>query len=83
MATEVAKLKEGRGDDILVNGSGQLVQTLVEHDLVDEYRLMVFPIVLGSGQRLFGDTSDTSSLKLVETKPVGDCVILTYQPAGK
>ena len=83
VATEVAKLKEGRGHDILVNGSGQLVQTLVEHDLVDEYRLMVFPIVLGSGQRLFGDTSDTSSLKLVETKPVGDCVILTYQPAGK
>ena len=55
---EVAKLRQGLGGDIVVNGSAQLVQTLLEHDLVDELRLMVFPVVLGTGKRLFGDTSD-------------------------
>jgi dihydrofolate reductase len=83
VADEVAKLKDGAGGDILVNGSVQLVQALVEHGLVDEYRLMVFPVVLGSGKRLFGDTSEAVGLKLVDSKPAGETVILTYEPAGK
>jgi len=81
---EVAKLKDEPGGDILVNGSVQLVRTLLDHDLVDELRLMVFPVVLGSGKRLFGETSDKKALRLVDSKVVGDGVsILTYGPAGK
>jgi dihydrofolate reductase len=81
VAEEVAKLKEAHDGDVLVHGSAQLVQALVEHDLVDELRLMVFPVVLGSGKRLFGDTSDKKRLRLVDSKTVGDGVaILTYQP---
>jgi dihydrofolate reductase len=58
------------------------VQTLIEHDLVDELRLMVFPVVLGSGKRLFGETSDKKALRLTDSKTVGDGVtILVYQPA--
>jgi len=84
VAEAVSKLKQQEGGDILVNGSAQLLQTLVEHDLVDEYRLMVFPLVLGGGKRLFGDTSKTTALKLTESKAVGSdgVVILTYQPTG-
>ncbi len=67
--------------DLLVNGSAQLVQALMEHDLVDEYRLMVFPIVLGSGKRLFPESRDTTTLRLVDTRPAGDTLILIYQPA--
>jgi dihydrofolate reductase len=52
----------------------------MEHDLVDEYRLMVFPVVLGSGRRLFQDGSDSTALRLVEAKPVADVLILTYAP---
>ena len=60
------------------------MQTLIEHDLVDELRLMVFPVVLGSGKRLFGETSDKKRLRLVDSKVVGDGVaILVYQPAGE
>jgi dihydrofolate reductase len=82
VADEVAKLKERHDGDIVVHGSPQLVQTLIEHDLVDEYRLMVFPVVLGSGKRLFGETTDKKSLRLVDSKVVGDGVsILVYQPA--
>jgi dihydrofolate reductase len=81
VAQEVAKLKEQPGGDILVNGSAQLVQTLMEHDLVDEYRLMVFPVVLGSGKRLFDETSEAKPLALVDSKPAGACFILTYQAA--
>jgi dihydrofolate reductase len=81
---EVTKLRQEQDGDIVVHGSAQLVQTLVEHDLVDELRLMVFPVVLGSGKRLFGETSDKKALRLVDSKVVGDGVsILTYGPAGK
>ena len=82
VAEEVAKLKREHDGDILVHGSPQLVQALIEHDLVDELRLMVFPVVLGSGKRLFGETSDKKTLKLVDSKVVGEGVtILTYAPA--
>jgi dihydrofolate reductase len=81
VAEEVAKLKQQPGGEVLVNGSAQLVQTLIEHDLVDEYRLMVFPVVLGSGKRLFNETSKPIALKVVDCKPAGECLILTHQPA--
>jgi dihydrofolate reductase len=83
VAEEVSRLKQQPGGDILVNGSAQLVNTLMEHDLIDEYRLMVFPIVLGTGKRLFGEVGQTKALRLVDTQPVGPdgVLILTYQPA--
>jgi dihydrofolate reductase len=81
IAVEVAKLSEQPGGDILVNGSARLVGTLAEHDLVDEYRLMVFPVILGSGKRLFGEAADSTALTLVDSKPAGECVILIYEPA--
>jgi dihydrofolate reductase len=81
---EVGKLKQEQDGDIVVHGSARLVQTLIEHDLVDELRLMVYPVVLGSGKRLFGDTSDGKPLRLVDSKVVGDGVaILIYKPAGE
>ena len=81
---EVRKLRQELDGDIVVHGSATLVQTLLEHDLVDQLRLMVFPVVLGSGKRLFGDTSDTKPLRLVDSKVVGDGVtILIYEPAGE
>ena len=84
VAEEVEKLRREQNGDIVVHGSAQLVQTLIEHDLVDELRLMVFPVVLGSGKRLFGDTSDKKPLRLVDSKVVGDGVaILIYEPAGE
>jgi dihydrofolate reductase len=83
VAEEVAKLKQEVDAVILVAGSAQLVQALIDHDLVDELRLMVFPVVLGSGKRLFGETSDMKSLRLTDSKTVGDGVaILSYEPAG-
>ncbi len=83
VAEEVAKLKTEHDGDIVVHGSPQLVQTLLEHDLVDELRLMVFPVVLGSGKRLFGKTTDKKPLRLVDSKVVGDGVaILVYQPSS-
>jgi dihydrofolate reductase len=80
----VAKLKQEVKGDILVNGSAQLVRTLMEHDLVDEYRLMVFPVVIGAGKRLFGDLSEAKALQLADAKPVGPdgVVILVYRPAS-
>jgi dihydrofolate reductase len=81
---EVGKLKREQDGDIAVHGSARLVQTLIEHDLVDELRLMVYPVVLGSGKRLFGETSDMKALRLVESNVVGDGVsILVYRPAAE
>jgi dihydrofolate reductase len=83
LAEEVARLKREQDGQIVVHGSARLVQALLEHDLVDEVRLMVFPIVLGDGKRLFGETSDKKLLRLVDSKIVGDGVaILVYEPAG-
>jgi dihydrofolate reductase len=73
---EVTKLRAAIDGDIVVHGSAQLVQTLIEHDLVDELRLMVFPIVLGTGKRLFGETSGKKRLQLAESKTVGDGVLI-------
>ena len=81
IADAVARLKQENGGDILVAGSGQLVRTLMAHDLVDEYRLMVFPIVVGSGKRLFGEDFDPVTLRLTSARTVGAGVlILTYEP---
>jgi dihydrofolate reductase len=78
---EVASIRAAHDGDIVVHGSTQLVQALLERDLVDEVRLMVFPVVLGRGQRLFGETSDKKPLRLVDSRTVGDGVtILTYEP---
>ena len=77
----LSRLRQEDGQDILVFGSGQLVHTLHERDLIDEYRLMVFPFVLGSGKRLFPDVSEKKTLQLVESKPFpSGVVLLTYQP---
>jgi dihydrofolate reductase len=82
MVEEVLGLKETLGGNILVAGSAQLVQGLLEHDLLDELRLMVFPVVLGKGKRLLGETSAKKPLKLADSKIVGDGIaILTYRPA--
>jgi dihydrofolate reductase len=77
----VSELREAPGGDIVVHGSAQLVQGLLENDLVDEVRLMVFPVVLGAGKRLFGDTDDKKPLRLTDSKVVGDGVaIMVYEP---
>jgi dihydrofolate reductase len=78
LAIGVARLKEQFEGDILVAGSAQLVQSLLTLGLVDELRLMVFPIVLGAGKRLFGDGA-AAAFTLVDTRPAGACVILTFQ----
>jgi len=81
---EVARLRDGDGGDIVVHGSGTLVRGLLKSGLVDELRLMVYPVVLGGGKQLFGDSSAAKSLRLVESRPVGPdgVVILIYEPAG-
>ena len=79
---EVTALKEQDGDDILVAGSASLVRELTVRGLVDEYRLMVFPVVLGSGKRLFAGDGDAVALRLVDVKPLKTgTVILTYHRA--
>lgn len=84
VAEGVASLKQQGGKDILVFGSGQLVDTLVEYDLVDEYRIMVFPVVVGGGKRLFGDGLDTKVLEHIGTQTFASgAVVLTYGPAGE
>jgi dihydrofolate reductase len=80
VVSEVSKLKQELAGDIVVYASYQLGRTLIEHDLVDELRLFVYPVVLGAGERLFGETSDKKPLRLVDTKTVGDgLVFLTYE----
>ena len=81
-AGQIARLKEQIAGDIVVAGSAKLVQFLAKHDLVDEYRLMLFPVVLGTGKRLFADGTAHTTLRLVDSKPVGPdgVIILTYQP---
>jgi dihydrofolate reductase len=79
MVGEVSKLKQEVAGDIVVYASTQLVHTLMEHDLVDELRLMIYPVVLGTGERLFGETSDKKPMSLVHAQTVGDSLaFLTY-----
>jgi dihydrofolate reductase len=76
----VSRLRDEHDGDVVVHGSAQLVQSLLDADLVDELRLMVFPVVLGAGKRLFGDTGDKKPLQLADSKVVGDGVaILIYR----
>jgi dihydrofolate reductase len=80
LAEQIEQVKDRHDGDVVVHGSAQLVQELFERDLVDELRLMVFPVVLGAGKRLFGDTSDKKSLRLADSKSVGDGVtVLVYE----
>ncbi len=77
---EVSKLKQELDGDIVVYASAQLVHSLMEHDLVDELRLMIYPVVLGAGERLIGETSDMKPMRLLDTRTVGDgLVLLTYE----
>jgi dihydrofolate reductase len=76
---EVSKLRRELDGEIVVPGSISLVRTLLEHDLVDELRLMVYPVVLGSGERLFGETQDKTELRLVGTRSGDDVAFLTYE----
>jgi dihydrofolate reductase len=80
-STEVAKLRTEAGGDVLVHGSATLVQGLIEHDLVDELRLMVFPIILGSGKRLYSESGKTAKLELTSSKALASGILLlTYRP---
>jgi dihydrofolate reductase len=82
VVAEIEKLKAGDGGPILVNGSATLVQTLVENDLVDVYRLMVFPVIIGGGLRMFPDTRKKTTLKHTDTKTFpSDVAVYTYEPA--
>jgi dihydrofolate reductase len=79
---QVSKLRQETDGIIQVPGSNQLVQTLFENDLVDELHMMIFPLVLGTGRRLFGETSDKKRMRLTDSKTVGDgVVVLVYQRA--
>jgi dihydrofolate reductase len=81
VVNEVSQQKQQLAGDIVVPASFQLVRTLIEHDLADELRLMIYPVVLGAGERLFGETSDKKPLRLISTRTVGnDLAYLTYQP---
>ncbi len=81
IAEAVSRLKQENGQDLLVFGSGQLVHTLMQHDLIDEYRLMVHPVLLGSGKRLFRDGSEKKVLRLVDTRTFSSgIIVLSYQP---
>jgi dihydrofolate reductase len=80
VVNEVSKLRQELGGEIVVNASRQLVRMLMEQDLVDELRLMVYPFVLGAGERLFGETSDKKSIRLLNTRTIGDgLAFVTYE----
>ncbi|HEX5549127.1 MAG TPA: dihydrofolate reductase family protein [Ktedonobacterales bacterium] len=82
LAQELARIKQEVGQDILIFGSGQLVHSMVAQSLIDEYRLMVFPVILGSGKRVFPEADEKTTLTLVESKPFASGVmVLTYRPA--
>lgn len=82
MVNEVSKLKQQLAGDIVVAASFQFVHTLLEHDLADELRLMIYPVVLGAGERLFGQTSDKKPMRLISARTVGnDLAYLTYTKA--
>jgi dihydrofolate reductase len=84
IAEEVSNLKEQPGQDILIAGSGTLLHTLMRHDFIDEYRLLIYPVVLGKGKRLFRDGIAKTTLKLVETKTTSSgVVLLRYLPDKK
>jgi dihydrofolate reductase len=84
VAEEIARLKQQPGKDIAILGSSILVRSLLQDDLLDELRLIIHPIVLGSGKRLFEDEGDQKALELVDSKIFGTGVLyLTYRPAGK
>jgi dihydrofolate reductase len=84
VAEGIATLKQEDGPELQVHGSGNLIQTLLRHNLVDEYRLWVFPLVIGSGKRLFSDGTVPAALKLVDsTVSTTGVVIGTYEPAGE
>jgi len=79
VVNEVSKLKQQLAGDIIVPASFQLVRTLIEHDLADELRLMIYPVVLGAGERLFGETSQQRPVRLVEARTVDDLAYLSYE----
>ena len=81
VVNEISKLKQQLDGDIVVYASFQLVRTLMEHDLVDELRLMIYPVVLGAGARLFGETSDKKPMRLIDIRALGGgLAFLTYEP---
>jgi dihydrofolate reductase len=83
-AESIAELKKGDGPELQVHGSGSLIQTLMRHNLIDHYRLWVFPLVIGSGKRLFSDGTIPSGLKLLDSKVSTTGVVIgTYEPAGE
>jgi dihydrofolate reductase len=77
-----SKLRQEADGDVVIHGSAQLAQALLEHDLVDELRLMVFPVVLGTGKRLFADPGEKKRMRLVDSKVVGDGVVILTYAAG-
>jgi len=83
VAAEVARLKQQPGDELQVHGSGDLAHTLIEHDLIDEYRLLIFPVHLGSGKKLFTDGAKAAALRLLSSSTTSTGVVIaSYEPAG-
>jgi dihydrofolate reductase len=84
VAAQVSKVKHGDGPDLLIQGSSELIQTLLANDLIDEFKLLVFPLVLGAGKRMFGEGAHPAALKLIDSKVSSTGVIMsTYVPAGE
>lgn len=80
----IRKIKEQKGPELQVHGSGNLIQTLLKHDLIDEFRLWIFPVTIGKGKRLFGEGTQPASLKLIDSKiSTTGVIIATYEPAGE